>query len=106
LKALPAKLGLPPEHLFFCGTKYTVETTQDGEGQDHVLILASLKGVANQVRHTPKKTDDLAVVHTLTRRMELAEEYSLFTKNSSLEVRLRNGKKEATTLQDFVTLKN
>src|SRR5262245_47273765 len=34
-----------------------------GEGQDHVLVLAALEGVADQVRDPPEEAHDLAVVH-------------------------------------------
>ena len=63
LELLTAQLGLLPEDLLLCGGQDAVESPQDGERKDDVLILAALEGVADEVRDTPEEADDLAVVH-------------------------------------------
>jgi hypothetical protein len=42
-----------------------VEAAQDRERQDHILVLAALEGVADQVRYSPQEIDDRAVIHPL-----------------------------------------
>ena len=39
------------------------EAAQDGERQDHVLVLAPFEGDADEVRHSSEEADDLAMVH-------------------------------------------
>ena len=63
LQALAAQFGLALEHLLFCWRKHAIETPQHGERQDHVLVLAALEGIADQIRDTPKEADDFAMVH-------------------------------------------
>src|SRR5690606_4124540 len=48
--------------------EHAVQTTEDGERQDHILVLAALEGVADEVRDAPEEADDLAVVHGHTLR--------------------------------------
>ena len=55
--------GLDLHHLQLAGGQHAVEPAQHGERQNHVLVLPTLEGVANQVRHPPDEADDLAVVH-------------------------------------------
>ena len=50
-------------HLKLAGGQHTVEPAQHRERQNNVLILPTLEGVPNQVRHPPDKADNLAVVH-------------------------------------------
>ena len=51
------------EHLLLCTGEHAVETAQDGKGQDDVLVLPTLEGVADEVRDAPEEADDLAMVH-------------------------------------------
>ena len=60
---LTFKLRLRPQNLFLCWRKHAVEPTQNGHRQNYVLVLAALEGVAEEVCHTPKETDDLAMVY-------------------------------------------
>ena len=55
--------GLDLQDVPLVGGQHAVEPAQHGERQDDVLVLASLEGVADQVRHPPDEADDLAVVH-------------------------------------------
>ena len=55
--------GLDGQHLPLGGGQHAVEPAQHGQEQDHVLVLAALERVADQVRHPPDEADDLAVVH-------------------------------------------
>ena len=55
--------GLDLQHLPLGGSQHAIEPAQDGERQDHILVLAALEGVADQVRYAPDEADDLAVVH-------------------------------------------
>ena len=55
--------GLDLHHLQLAGGQHAVEPAQHGERQNHVLVLPTLEGVPNQVRHTPDEADDLAVIH-------------------------------------------
>ena len=55
--------GLNLHHLPLAGGQHAVEPAQHRERQNHVLVLPTLEGIANQVRHTPDEADDLAVVH-------------------------------------------
>ena len=43
-----------------------VEPPEDGEREDHVLVLAALEGVADEIRNSPDETCDLAVMHSFT----------------------------------------
>ena len=45
LKAPASQFGLPLKHVFLCGCQHAVKPTQHGQGQDDVLVLASLEGV-------------------------------------------------------------
>jgi len=63
LQPLTLQFRLPFEYPVFRVGQYTVEPPQNGEGQDDVLVFSALEGIANQVRNTPEKTDDLAMVH-------------------------------------------
>src|SRR5690606_14434876 len=47
---------------------HAVEAAEDGERQDHILVLAALEGVADEVRDAPEEADDLAVIHGHTLR--------------------------------------
>ena len=55
--------GLDGQHLLLGGRQHAVEAAQHGKGQDDVLVLAALEGVADEIRHPPDEADDLAVVH-------------------------------------------
>jgi hypothetical protein len=48
--------------------QHAIETPEDRQRQDDILVLTALEGVADKVCNTPKKTDDLAVVHDPPRR--------------------------------------
>src|SRR5207247_1005969 len=50
------------EHFDFRRRKDAVEPAQYREWQDHVLILASFEGVADEVGDTPEEAHDLAMV--------------------------------------------
>jgi hypothetical protein len=63
LQPSAAQLLLPVEHLFLGWGQHTVEAAQDGQWEDHVLVLAALEGVADEVRDPPQEADDLAMVH-------------------------------------------
>jgi hypothetical protein len=63
LKTSAAQLLLAAEHLVLGGGQHAVEAAQDGEAQDHVLVLAALEGVSDEVRDLPEEADDLAMVH-------------------------------------------
>jgi len=57
------RLGLFGQHLLLGFCQHTIEPAQHRERQDHVLILAALEGVADQVGDAPEEADDLVVVH-------------------------------------------
>ena len=59
----PCSSACRSEHLLLGRRQHAVEAAQDGERQDHVLVLAALEGVADQVRDAPEEADDLAMVH-------------------------------------------
>jgi hypothetical protein len=63
LQLLAPQVGLASEHLLLGGRQHAVEAPQDGEGEDDVLVLAALEGVADEVGDTPEEADDLAMVH-------------------------------------------
>src|SRR6266850_2883893 len=65
LELLASQLCLLTENLLLGIGQHAVQTPQDRERKDHVLVLAALEGVADQVRNTPKKADDLAMIHRL-----------------------------------------
>src|SRR5690606_36617310 len=48
--------------------EHAVQAAEDGERQDHILVLAALEGVADQVRDAPEEVDDLTVVNRNTLR--------------------------------------
>ena len=62
---LRLQLSLPREHLLLRVGQHAVESAQDGQRQDNVLVLAALERVADQVGDAPEEADDLAVVHVL-----------------------------------------
>lgn len=51
--------------------QHAVEPAQHRERRDHVLELASLEGVADQVRDAPEEAHDLAMVHAPLRSQRL-----------------------------------
>ena len=55
--------GLYLQYLWFCRGQHAVEPAEHGERQDHILVLAALEGVTDQVRHASDEAGDLAVVH-------------------------------------------
>ena len=55
--------GVDGQHVGLGGSQHAVEPAQHRERQGHVLILAALEGVADQVRNPPDEARDLAVVH-------------------------------------------
>jgi hypothetical protein len=59
----PFQLGVGVKNFPLCPLEHAIEAPEDRQRQDHVLVLAALEGVADQIRHTPKKTYDFAVVH-------------------------------------------
>ncbi len=59
--ALIACLGL--KNFLFRRREHAIETAQDSERQYYILIFASFEGVADQIRDTPEKADDFAMVH-------------------------------------------
>lgn len=59
-------MPLPFENALLGVGQHAVETAQYRQRQDDVLLLAELKGVADQVRDTPEEADDLAVIHAFT----------------------------------------
>src|SRR6266850_7578958 len=63
LELLASQLCLLTEHSLLGISQHAVQTSQDRERKDHVLVLAALEGVADQVRDTPKKADDFAMAH-------------------------------------------
>ena len=63
LQAQPLQLGLPREHLLLRRREHAVEPPEDGQGEDHVLVLPPLEAVANQVRDIPDEADDLRMDH-------------------------------------------
>jgi hypothetical protein len=63
LELLALQLGLLAEDLLLGVGEYAIETAQDRERQDDVLVLAALEGVADEVCDTPKEADDFAMVH-------------------------------------------
>ena len=56
-------LGVSVPHGLARGREHAVEPTQDGEREDHVLVMAALEGVADEVRDGPDEGDDFGVVH-------------------------------------------
>src|SRR5207249_5888057 len=57
------QFSLLREHLLLGAGKHAVETAQNGEREDDVLVLAPLESVPDQVRDAPEEADDLAMVH-------------------------------------------
>ena len=49
----------------FCRGKHAVESAKYGKRKDHVLILAALERVANEIRDSPDETHYLAMIHCL-----------------------------------------
>lgn len=41
--------------------EHAVDAAQNGKGQDHVLILAALEAIADEVGDRPDEADDLTV---------------------------------------------
>jgi hypothetical protein len=64
LESLALQFGLTLEDPVLGAGQHAVEASEHGERKDDVLVLASLKGVPDQVRHAPQEADDLAVVHS------------------------------------------
>ena len=65
LEAAAFELCLPLEDAFLCAGEDAIQAPEDREGEDDVLVLSALEGVADQVRDAPEEADDLAVVHVL-----------------------------------------
>ena len=65
LELAAGQLRLFREHLLLSAGKHAIEAAEHGQGEDDVLILAAFERVADEVRDTPEKADDLAVVHGL-----------------------------------------
>ena len=63
LQPSAAELGLTLEHVLLGGAEHAVKPPQYGERQDHVLVLASLEGVPDQVRDSPNEVNNFTVVH-------------------------------------------
>jgi hypothetical protein len=63
MQPLAAELSLALQHLPFGRGKDAVEAAQHGERQDHILVLAALERIADQVRDAPDEADNLAVIH-------------------------------------------
>jgi len=63
LELLAPQLGLLAEHLLLGTGEHAVEAAQDRERQDHVLVLAALEGIADEVRNAPQEAHDFAMVH-------------------------------------------
>ena len=68
LELLALQLGLLGQHLLLGAGQHAVETAQDGERQDDVLVMAAPEGVADQVGDAPEEADDLAMVHAVRSR--------------------------------------
>src|SRR5207247_1758119 len=58
------QFGLLRENLPLGAGEHAVETTQDRERQDDVLVLAALEGVSDEVCDAPEKADDFTMVHS------------------------------------------
>jgi len=71
-QAAVAQLGVPRQDLLLGGSEDAVEAAEDGEREDHVLVLPALEAVADQVRDVPDEADDFGVGHgvasSLTKR--------------------------------------
>jgi hypothetical protein len=63
LQPLATQLTLALQHHLLGRREHAIETPQHRERQDHILILATLERVADQVRNAPDEADNLAVVH-------------------------------------------
>src|SRR5690606_36850207 len=68
LESLALELRLTLENGVLRVGEHAVQTTEDGERQDHILVMATSEGVANKVCDAPEEADDLAVVHGHTLR--------------------------------------
>jgi len=51
------------EHLLLGGGEHGVERPQHREGKNHLLVLAALERVADEIRDAPQEANDFAVVH-------------------------------------------
>jgi hypothetical protein len=63
LEPLALELPLALEHALLLVGQNAVQAPKDGEREDHILVLAALEGVADEVGDAPEEADDLAVVH-------------------------------------------
>ena len=63
LQPLATEFRLAFEDTLFSVGQHAVEPAQHRERKDHVLVLAALEGVADQVRDSPEEAHDLAMVH-------------------------------------------
>jgi hypothetical protein len=63
LELLAPQLGLLAQHLLLGRGQHAVEAPQDCEREEDVLVLSALEGVADEIRDTPQKADDLVMVH-------------------------------------------
>ena len=62
-QAAVAQLGVPGQDLLLGGSEDAVETAEDGEREDHVLVLPAFEAVADEVRDVPDEADDFGVGH-------------------------------------------
>jgi len=66
LESLAAQLRLALQDSLFRVGQHAVQAAEHGQRQDHILVLAALEGVADEIRDTPEETDDFTVVHGYT----------------------------------------
>ena len=69
----PLELGLALKHSLFRVGQNAIKPTQNGQRQDDILVFSSFESVPNQIRDTPYKIDNLAVVHLLNTRTAILQ---------------------------------
>ncbi len=60
---LALQLGMALQNRLLRGFHHAVKAAQHSKGQDHIGVLATLEGVADEVGDAPDEADDLAAVH-------------------------------------------
>ncbi len=62
IRQLALQVGVALQNLLLCGCHHAFEAAQHRKGQDHIGVLATLEGVADEVGDAPDEADALAVV--------------------------------------------
>jgi hypothetical protein len=69
LQAPALKLGLPGEYPLLSIGQHTIETAENRQREDDILVMAAPEGVSDEVSNPPDEADDLAMVHRISQAL-------------------------------------